>query len=47
MTPWDPYRVFLDEEFDINTAEPGQISEYDYSYKIDNAAIKVRMPLAE
>lgn len=36
LMTWDPYRAFLDEDFLLNTEEPGQVSKYDYSYTIDN-----------
>ncbi len=47
LMTWDPFRAFLDEDFTLNPEEPGQVSNYDYSYTIDNQAIDVRMPLAD
>ena len=47
LMTWDPFRAFLDEDFTLNPEDPGQVSEYDYSFTIDNAAIDVRMPLAD
>ncbi len=46
LMTWDPYRAFLDEDFNIDLDNNPEISEYDYSYTIDNTSILVRMPVA-
>ena len=46
LMTWDPYRAFLDEDFMMNPDNPSAVSEYDYSYTIDNKAICVNMPFA-
>ena len=48
LTTWDPYRAFLDESFeklDLDK-DAGEI-DYDYSYIVDNHAIRIRMPVGE
>ncbi|MBR2766157.1 MAG: hypothetical protein IKE03_09280 [Blautia sp.] len=47
LTTWDPYRAFLDESFEgYDLEKTSEEIDYDYSYIIDNEAIRVRMPLA-
>jgi len=46
LTTWDPYQAFLDESFEAYDLEKtSEAIDYDYSYIIDNNAIRVRMPL--
>ncbi len=47
LTTWDPYRAFLDESFQIDLEDAPDISEYDYSYTVDNTSIDVRVPVVE
>ncbi len=47
LMTWDPFRAFLDQDFDINLEENPDISQYDYSYTVDNQSINVRLPLAQ
>ena len=48
LTTWDPYRVFLDRSFEtLNIDENGEYIDYDYSYIIDNSALRVMIPVAE
>ena len=47
LTTWDPYRAFLDESFEnIDLAKDSDAIDYDYSFIIDNASLKVRIPVA-
>ena len=47
LTIWDPYRAFLDESFtDLDLEKDSELVNYDYSYTIDNTAIRVMMPVA-
>ena len=48
LTTWDPYRAFLDESMNnLDVSKDAEEIDYDYSYIIDNQAIRVRMPVAE
>ena len=48
LTTWDPYRAFLDESMNnLDVNKDAEEIDYDYSYIIDNQAIRVRMPVAE
>ena len=48
LTTWDPYRAFLDESMNnLDVSKDAEKIDYDYSYIIDNQAIRVRMPVAE
>ena len=47
LTTWDPYRAFLDESFtDLDLDKDSDLVNYDYSYTVDNTAIRVMMPVA-
>ena len=47
LTTWDPYRAFLDESFmDLDLEKDSELVNYDYSYTVDNTAIRVMMPVA-
>ena len=45
LTTWDPYRVFLDEEYELNPGRDPRYSFYTYGYTIDNNALKARIPV--
>ncbi|MCR5138295.1 MAG: hypothetical protein K6C12_14605 [Oscillospiraceae bacterium] len=46
LTTWDPYRAFLDESFmSLDLEKDSDLVSYDYSYTIDNTAIRIRMPV--
>ena len=47
LMTWDPFRVFLDESFDLDASLETKLSSYDYTYTIDNASLKVMIPVAE
>ena len=48
LTTWDPYRAFLDESFEkLDLDKDAKEIDYDYSYIVDNQAVRVRMPVAE
>jgi X-Pro dipeptidyl-peptidase len=48
LTTWDPYRAFLDESFEkLDMNKDAEEIDYDYSYIVDNPAIRVRIPVAE
>ena len=44
---WDPFRVFLDENFDLDASLETKMDSYDYSYTVDNTSLKVMLPVAE
>ena len=47
LTTWDPYRAFLDESFEkLDMDKNAEEIDYDYSYIVDNPAIRVRIPVA-
>lgn len=47
LTTWDPYRAFLDESFEkLDMDKDAEEIDYDYSYIVDNPAIRVRIPVA-
>ena len=45
LTTWDPYRAFLDEEYELNPDRDARYSFYTYGYTIDNTSMKVRIPV--
>ncbi len=47
LMTWDPFRVFLDESFDLDASQENKLESYDYSYTIDNTSLKVLLPTAE
>ena len=48
LTTWDPYRAFLDESFEkLDMDKDSEKIDYDYSYIVDNPAIRVRIPVAQ
>ena len=45
--PWDECRAFLDESFEkLDMDKDAEEIESDYSYIVDNPAIRVRIPVA-
>ena len=47
LMTWDPFRVFLDESFDLDASLETRLSTYNYSVTIDNTSLKVLIPVAE
>ncbi|MBQ9009127.1 MAG: hypothetical protein IJ088_07355 [Clostridia bacterium] len=48
LTTWDPYRAFLDESFEkLDMNKDAEEIDYDYSYIVDNAGIRVRIPVVQ
>jgi len=47
LMTWDPFRVFLDQSFDLDASLETKLDSYDYGYTIDNASLKVLIPTAE
>ena len=47
LMTWDPFRVFLDESFDLDASLETRLSTYNYSVTIDNQSLKVLIPVAE
>ena len=45
LLTWDPFRITLDEDFNINMDLLDQMAEMDYSYIIDNSSVDVKLPL--
>jgi len=47
LLTWDPYRVFLDENFTLDASETPRLSSYDYAYTVKNDSLRVLLPVAE
>lgn len=47
LTTWDPYRVFLDENFKLDPGMTSEPASYDYSCTVNNESLKVILPVAE
>lgn len=47
ITAWDPYRAFLDEDFQLDPTQPTEFSEYNYDFTIDNASLRVMLPTVQ
>lgn len=47
LTTWDPYRAFLDEDYEVDPTRDARYSFYTYGYTIDNGSLRVRLPLAQ
>lgn len=47
LMTWDPFRVFLDESFNLDASQETELSTIHYTYTIDNASLKVMIPIAE
>lgn len=47
LTTWDPYRAFLDEEYEIDSERDPRYSFYTYGYTVDNSALRVLLPLKQ
>jgi hypothetical protein len=47
ITAWDPYRTFLDEDFELDPTLSTEYSNFNYSFVIDNASLQVLLPVAE
>ncbi len=47
LTTWDPYRVFLDEGFNLDMSLTERIEKYSYGFISDNTALEVRLPVKE
>ena len=46
LTTWDPYCAYLDRDFvSLNLDKPTDEIQIDYSYTVDNASIKVMVPV--
>ena len=45
LMTWDPFRVFLDENFDLDASQETKLASYDYAYTVDNASLKVLLPV--
>ena len=46
LTTWDPYRAYLGRDFvSLNLEKEAEMLDSDYSYTIDNASIRVMMPV--
>ena len=47
LTTWDPYRVFLDEGFNLDMSLTERIEKYSYGFISGNTALEVRLPVKE
>ena len=48
LTTWDPYRAYLDRDFvSLNLEKPTDEIQIDYSFTVDNEAIKVMIPVKQ
>lgn len=48
LTTWDPYRAFLDESFEkLDMDKDAKEIDYNYSYIVDNQAIRVCIPVSQ
>ena len=45
LTSWDPYRAFLDEDFQVDPEMSAYMSDYQYAFTIDNNSLKAMLPL--
>ncbi|WP_081679531.1 CocE/NonD family hydrolase [Butyrivibrio sp. XPD2002] len=45
LMTWDPYIVFLDENFFYEEEIPDRLDDYNYSYVIDNKSLYAELPL--
>lgn len=45
LLTWDPFRIMLDENFNIDMSLLEYKNESNYSYVIDNSSVDVRLPL--
>ncbi len=46
LMTWDPYRVFLDESFNLDASQETDYINYNYSFTIDHSSLLVRIPVA-
>ena len=46
ITAWDPYRAFLDEDYELDPTLPSAFSNFNYSFVIDNASLHFTVPVA-
>lgn len=44
ITGWDPYRAFLDEDYDNGVVTDSVDSSYTYSFNIDNSSFEFKFP---
>jgi len=47
IAAWDPYRAFLDEDYELDPTLPSEYSNFNYSFVIDNTSLHVIAPVAE
>ena len=47
ITAWDPYRAFLDEDYELDPTLPSEYSSFNYSFVIDNTSLHFIAPVAE
>lgn len=45
LTTWDPYRAFLDEDYQLDPDRDPKYSFYTYDYTVDNSSVKVNLPV--
>ena len=45
LTTWDPYRAFLDEEYELNPDRDARYSFYTYGYTVDNTSLTASIPV--
>ena len=45
LMTWDPFRVFLDESFQLDGSQETELIDYNYSFTVDNTALKVLLPI--
>ena len=46
LTTWDPYRAFLDEDYEVDPSRDARYSFYTYGYTVDDDSLEVRLPLS-
>ena len=47
ITAWDPYRSFLDEDYEMDPENYTQYNEHKYSFNIDNSSVSAELPVVK
>ena len=47
LMTWDPYRVFLDEQFLLDPNQESELADYNYSFDIDESSLQVLLSWAD
>ena len=43
---WDPFRVFLDENYRLDASLESKLASYDYAYTVYNDTLQVKLHTA-